>query len=87
MVSHSMDDVARFAQRVFVLNKGKLICEGTPREVFSQPDLIEQSGMDLPQSVKIATALRARGVDIPAACLTLDELEREIVRVLERGKL
>lgn len=65
MVSHSMEDVARCAGRIAVLNQGRLVRVDTPAEVFLQEDELLSIGLDLPAACKLATALRARGMEIP----------------------
>ena len=74
-VSHSPDDVARYAERVLVLNKGKLKAEGDVREVFSSPSVPK------PQAEVIASEMREKGINIPSPILTLEELSDEIVKV------
>lgn len=74
-VSHSPDDVARYAERVLVLNKGKLKVEGDVREVFSSPSVPK------PQAEVIASEMREKGINIPSPILTLEELSDEIVKV------
>ena len=65
MVSHSMEDVARSAERIAVLNEGKLYAVGTPDDIFSRTDELLAMGLDAPQTARLAKALRDRGVDIP----------------------
>lgn len=65
MVSHSMEDVARCAERIAVLNKGKLVRIGTPEEVFSQDNELSTIGLDMPAPCKLAAALRERGMSVP----------------------
>ena len=74
-VSHSPDDVARYAERVLVLNKGKLKAEGDVSEVFSSPSVPK------PQAEVIASEMREKGINIPSPILTLEELSDEIVKV------
>jgi energy-coupling factor transport system ATP-binding protein len=83
MVSHAMDDVARFAQRVFVLSEGKLVLEGTPAQVFAQDALLERIGLGLPRAARLARSLRQAGFEIPDTCYTMDELERTVAAALE----
>lgn len=62
LVSHSMEDVARLAQRIFVLSDGKLVCQGSPSFVFQQGSMLEGIGLDVPQVAKILTAAGMPGV-------------------------
>jgi len=57
VVSHSMDDVAAIADRIFVLGNGLLVCEGTPKEVFAQAEMLQNIGLDVPEICKLFTAL------------------------------
>ena len=73
LISHNMDDVARIATRVAVLDKGRLAMLGTPREIFGRGDELEAMGLDVPQTVQLCRKLRAGGLDVPD-CLTNEEL-------------
>jgi len=85
MVSHSMDDVARFAQRVFVLSEGKLVLEGTPETVFAQEALLQKIGLGVPKAAALARSLREIGFEIPDSCYTMDQLEKIVVSRLRRS--
>ena len=75
MVSHSMEDVALAAQRIVVLDHGRIIEQGTPAEVFSHGDLLRRVGLDVPLSARVAADLAQRGWDFGGKTpLTLDEL-------------
>lgn len=73
LVSHSMDDIARFADNVVIMNRGRVLMEGTPREVFVREDFIRQAGLDVPQITNIVKALKIRGWDISSNIYTMDE--------------
>lgn len=64
LVTHFMEEAA-LAERVIVLNKGKVLLQGVPREVFAQGPLLRDLGLDVPFSVKLAFALRSRGIEVP----------------------
>ena len=85
MITHNMDDVARFAGRVAVLEKGKLKMLGTPREIFSRGDELEAMGLDVPQTMRLSRELRRGGLDI-GDCLTLEELSDGIAAALKGGR-
>ena len=72
MITHYMEE-AVLADRVFVMDSGKLLTEGTPREVFSEVELLKRHRLDVPQATELCYKLRACGVDIPE--LPLDEEE------------
>lgn len=84
LISHNMDDVARMATRVAVLDKGRLAMLGTPREVFARGDELEAMGLDVPQTVRLCRRLRAGGVDLPD-CLTNEELCAAILALKGRA--
>ena len=79
MVSHSMDDIATLAQRIIVMNEGRVAMDGTPREVFARGDELEKMHLGVPEAARLARALRARGFDVPADAYTLDEVRSAIV--------
>ena len=72
-VAQSMDDRARFADNVVIMNRGRVLMEGTPHEVFVREDFIRQAGLDVPQITNIVKALKIRGWDISSNIYTMDE--------------
>ena len=66
MVSHSMDDVARFATRAVVMEKGKVAMIGTPVEIFSRAAELEKMGLDVPGICRLGMVLREKGLAFPA---------------------
>lgn len=74
MVSHSMDEVSRVADRVLVMNKGKVAIDGTPRQVFQRSTELREMGLDVPAVAALGEGLRARGVEIPSDVATLAEM-------------
>lgn len=74
MVSHSMDEIARYADRVLVMKDAGVLMSGTPKEVFSRVEELEGAGLAAPESARIADALRRRGVALPEGIFTIDEL-------------
>ena len=84
--SHSMDDMAKLAQTIIVMNHGKIEFMGTPREVFtSHADKLREIGLDVPQVLELATKLRQKGFDIRPDILTVEEIKDEILKVM-RGR-
>ena len=81
MVSHSMDDISRLATRLIVMNKGKLVADGTPRELFRQVDMMESVGLGVPQAAKLCAELRKRGVELPDDLYTLDAVRDALLRL------
>lgn len=74
MVSHSMDDVARYAQRIAVLHQGALVCLDTPAKVFSQGDRLVEMGLNIPQATRLARQLRQGGLPVPEEIYQSGEL-------------
>ncbi|MDD7414989.1 MAG: energy-coupling factor transporter ATPase [Eubacteriales bacterium] len=81
MVSHSMDDIARVADRVAVMNKGRLVMCDTPENIFNRSDELVKMGLDVPQAVKLTDALLKRGVDLGGGLCTEDELFTRIMEI------
>ena len=84
MVSHSMDDMARLATRLIVMSEGKIIAQGTPREIFARGEELEKMGLDVPQTVQLCRRLRAGGLQVPD-CLTNKELAEAIIAARKGG--
>ena len=82
MVSHSMDDVGKYCDRLYVLDHGKIAYQGTPAEVFVHGDELKKIGLDVPECAKLAKALREEGFDIPEGAYTRDELCTAILKNL-----
>ena len=88
LVSHTMEDVARVADRVLVMNRGRLSMLAPTKEVFSHADELEKSGLKVPQITKIMQDLRRQGFDIPEGVLTVDEAFEVLAPLLKKeGKL
>lgn len=86
MVSHSMDDMARLASRLIVMADGKIRASGTPREIFSQEDMMTSVGLDVPSAAHLCRSLRERGIDLPEDLYREDELKDHILRLWSLGK-
>lgn len=74
LVTHNMDDAARMADRLVVFSEGHIVLDGTPEEVFSHTQELLRIGLDVPQAARLAEALRARGVPLPASVYTAEQL-------------
>ncbi len=74
LVSHSMDDVARIADRLVVFSKGHICLDGTPEEVFSHTDELLEIGLSVPAPTMLAAELKKNGVDIGRAVYTNEQL-------------
>lgn len=74
LVSHSMEDLAEYADRIIVLDDGKKILDDRPAEVFAERETLETCGLDVPEVVKFADLLRAEGYAIPQTVIREEEL-------------
>ncbi|WP_294341417.1 energy-coupling factor transporter ATPase [uncultured Clostridium sp.] len=82
IVSHSMEDVARFAQRIIVMNNGSIELDGSCSEVFRQVDLLERLGLAVPEVKYLQMRLKEAGFNISDEIYTIEEAKKEILRVL-----
>ena len=80
LITHHMDEVI-YADKVFVMEHGQVVMEGTPREIFSRVEEIKQYRMDVPQVTELAYELRKEGYDIPSGLLTVEELVDAITKL------
>lgn len=84
LVSHSMEDVARIADRVIVMNGGRVEMTGTTGEVFSRAQQLRDIGLNVPMITRVMQQLRARGADVPSDVLTVGQA-RDVLVKLGRG--
>ena len=82
-VTHNMQEAAELAERIIVLNQGRVLLDGTPQEVFAHEELLLQSGLAIPQAAAIVRELRQRGLDIPGQAISVAEAAEEIAHYLE----
>ncbi|MBR2319813.1 MAG: energy-coupling factor transporter ATPase [Clostridia bacterium] len=82
LITHYMEEAA-LADRVVVMDEGKVVLDGTPREVFAQGERLTALGLDVPQPTALCTALRAAGVEISADLLTPEECADAILKLLK----
>lgn len=85
LVSHSMEDIARLVNRIFVMHKGKLAMDGTPRDIFAKSDELENMGLGIPQITKFMKRFKEAGHLVKDDVLTIEEAKVEILKYL-RGK-
>ena len=86
IVSHNMDDVARLSERIIVFDHGKIAMDGTPEEIFSQPERLISMGLTVPHSTAVAMELRRLGLELPGAVYTHEKLLSAVIRAGEVGK-
>lgn len=80
LITHYMEEVVD-ADYVYVMEKGRIIMDGTPREIFSQVDKLKEHRLDVPQATLVADELRKAGLPIPVGILTREELVEEIMKL------
>lgn len=80
LISHNMNDIARLSDKILVMEQGRLVMSGTPREVFAREEMLSAMGLELPELAKLARDLRKRGIDIGNGIFTIDRMEEAIVR-------
>ncbi|MTK12929.1 MAG: energy-coupling factor transporter ATPase [Clostridiaceae bacterium] len=84
LVSHSMEDVAKLADRIIVMNKGKCILDGKPYEVFKEIDTLESVGLAVPQVTYLVKSLKSKGFDISDNIFTVEQAKKEILKILNK---
>ena len=82
LVSHSMEDIARYADRLMVMNHGEKVFDGAPKEVFEHYKELEAIGLAAPQVTYIIHELKERGVPVDGGITTVEEARNEILRLL-----
>lgn len=82
LVSHSMEDVAKYVERIIVMNKGSVLYDDTPKEVFRHYKELEQVGLAAPQVTYIMQALKERGLPVNTEVTTIMEARDEILKIL-----
>ena len=81
-ITHYMDEAVK-ADRVVVMDKGRIILDGKPKEVFAHRDLLKNAGLDVPEAAEIANELISEGISLPSDILDIDELLEAVVGVME----
>ena len=84
LVSHDMNDVARLADKVVVLKRGKIVTIGSPKMIFSDREKIDKAGLSLPSGALLLEKIRERGFDVNINMLNVEETADEIVRVFKK---
>ena len=81
LVTHSMEDIARVAERLIVMNRARLVMDGTPSAVFSNAEALRDMGLAVPESTEIAACLRSLGVSLPEGIFTTEKLAERILEL------
>ena len=80
-----MEEIARNAQRIVVLDERHIVMDGTPREIFSRAQELDRIGLDVPEVTKIAAALQRRGIPVDASVYTTEALKEQLQRLKGGG--
>ena len=83
LVSHSMEDIARIANRVVVMKKGTIVKEGSVHDIFSMGEELKSINLDVPQITRLVNKLRDAGYDLPGDIYTVDRAEEEILKLFK----
>ena len=84
MVSHNMDEISEVANKIAVLEHGKLRFHGTPKELFKHTEELEEIGLDIPTAIKLKNELNARGVELSDDIVTANDFVEAVVKWRER---
>lgn len=82
LVSHSMEDVAKIAERIIVFDKGKVFLDGEPREIFRNEDKLLGVGLGIPQITSLMRTLKKKGLDINEDAITVEEAKESLKKYL-----
>lgn len=85
LVSHSMEDVAEYVDRIIVMNRGSVMYDGVPKEVFSHYKELEEVGLAAPQVTYILHELKDRGLDVDTDATTIEEAAETVLKALHRA--
>ncbi|MBR6523211.1 MAG: energy-coupling factor transporter ATPase [Clostridia bacterium] len=84
LVSHSMEDIAKMAERVLIIKDGKIAREGTPEEIFGLGDELLSCGLDVPQITKLINKIRASGISLSENIYTVSKAEQELLKLFKQ---
>ena len=83
LISHSMDDIAKFAGRVVILSQGNIIADDAPDKIFCKNDILKAAGLLPPSATQLLIALKSNGLNINTNAITIDEAEQ----IISSGKI
>ena len=86
LVSHSMEDIAKYADRIIVMNKGRILYNDTPKQVFSHYQELEKIGLAAPQVTYIMHDIREAGFDVGVTATTVEEAADEIMEAVKKRR-
>lgn len=85
LVSHSMEEIAKYCEKVLVLEKGGVLLHDSTKAVFARADLLRDTGLDIPEITKVLLKLREMGYDADCSAYTLEAAKNEILRLMGGG--
>jgi energy-coupling factor transport system ATP-binding protein len=86
LVTHSMEDAARYADQIVIMQQGKVVKKGSPEEIFSAPTELVEMGLDVPEVVRFQLKLEEKlGMKLEKIYLTIDELSSAVTKIISRG--
>lgn len=83
LVSHSMEDVARYVERIVVLNEGRVAFDDEPRKVFAHYKELERMGLAAPEITYVMHDLKAKGLQVDTGAITIEEAKESILKALK----
>ena len=86
LVSHSMDDIAKFAKRVIILSGGRILADGSPREIFNNIEILQRAGLAPPSSIQFLLNLNKFGLNLSTNAITIDESEEILAEFLTKKR-
>jgi energy-coupling factor transport system ATP-binding protein len=81
IVSHSMEDMARYCDNLIVMNEGRVCMQGDAEHIFSRAEFLEEIGLDIPQITKLTMMLRQRGIELDSSVYTVEEAFEKIIKL------
>ena len=84
LVSHSMEDMANIAEKILVMNEGRVFMFDRVEEVYSHPDELAAIGLNVPQVTRIFMGLRAKGLDLPSSVYTVEQAKAALLPLLQK---
>lgn len=84
LVSHSMEDVAKVADRILVMDEGKCVLDGKPNEVFREIETLEKVGLGVPQVTYLIRELNKKGFNLPDDIFTLEQARKELLKIINK---
>ncbi|HNX14638.1 MAG TPA: energy-coupling factor transporter ATPase [Oscillospiraceae bacterium] len=85
LVSHSMEEIAKYCEKVLVLEKGRVLLHDSTKAVFARADLLHDTGLDIPEITKVLLKLREMGYDADCSAYTLEAARDEVLRLIRNG--